>query len=146
KLFLLDLATAKSTQLGQANAVFDGWSPSGAQLIYASGDTLTISDAHGSRVGTPPGAHPSWSRQDAILLGSETDLYQVRPDGSALTKLANGTYRLPMWAPNGTAFAFFRGGALWAASAPSMPPLPSTLDLASAVVNSFMQARQKGQA
>src|SRR5450759_3475397 len=146
KLFLLDLATAKSTQLGQANALFDGWSPSGAQLIYASGDTLTISDTQGSSVGTLPGAAASWSSQDAILLGSETDLYQVRPDGSALTQLANGTYRLPMWAPNGTAFAFFRGGALWAASAPSLPPLPSTLDLASAVVNSFMQARQKGQA
>lgn len=147
KLFLLDLVTAQSTQLGQANALFGGWSPSGAQLIYASVDILAISDMQGNSVGTlPPGADPSWSSQDAILLGSETDVYQVRPDGSALTKLANGTYRLPMWAPNGTAFAFFRGGALWTASAPSLPPVPTTLDLASAVVNSFMQARQKGQA
>jgi len=145
KLFLMDLATAKSTQIGQANALFDGWSPSGAQVIYSSGDTLTISDVHGRSVGTLPGADASWSSQDAVLLGSETDLYQVRPDGSALTKLANGTYRSPMWAPNGTAFAFFRGGALWAASAPSLPPVPTTLDLTSAVVNSFMTARQKGQ-
>jgi Bacterial Ig-like domain len=146
KLFLLDLATAKSTQLGQANALFNGWSPSGAQLIYAGSDALTISDAQGSSVGTLQGADASWSSQDAILLGSETDLYLVRPDGSALTKLANGTYRLPVWAPNGTAFAFFRGAALWTASAPALPPEPSTLDLSSAVVNSFMQARQKGQA
>jgi hypothetical protein len=51
-----------------------------------------------------------------------------------------------VWAPNGTAFDFFRGGALWTASAPALPPLPSVLDQATAVVNSFMQARQKGQA
>ena len=145
-LFLLDFASAKSAQLGRANALFDGWSPSGVQLIYASGDTLAISDLLGNTVGTLPGADASWSSQDAILLGSETDLYQVRPDGSALTKLASGTYRLPMWAPNGAAFAFFRGGALWTASAPSLPPVPSALYLASTVVTSFMQARQRGQA
>jgi hypothetical protein len=145
-LFLLDLATAKSTQLGQANAVFYSWSPSGSQLMYANGDTLSISDMQGKSSGTLPGGEASWSSQDAILLGSETDIYQVRPDASALTKLANGTYRSPLWAPNGIAFAFFRGGALWTASAPALPPLPLALDQASAVVNSFMQARQKGQA
>jgi Bacterial Ig-like domain len=92
-----------------------------------------------------PGGEAGWSSQDAIILGSDTDLYQVRPDGSASTKLSNGTYRQPAWAPNGTVFSFFRGGALWTASAPALPPQPTVLDLATAVVNSFMQARQKGQ-
>ena len=146
-LFLLDLATAKSTQLGQPNAVFYGWSPSGAQVMFSSGDSIAFSDTQGSNsVSTLTGSEPSWSSQDAILLGSETDLYQVRPDGSALTKLANGTYRLPAWSPNGTAFAFFRGGGLWTASAPPLPPVPTVLDQSSAVVSSFMQARQTGQA
>jgi hypothetical protein len=146
KLFLLDLATAKSTQLGQAGASFYGWSPTGAELMYASGDALLVSDLQGSTVGTLPAAESSWSSQDGILLGSDTDLYQVRPDGSSLTKLANGTYHLPVWAPNGTAFTFFRGGALWTATAPALPAQPTALEQAAVVVNSFMQARQKGQA
>jgi hypothetical protein len=146
KLFLLDLATAKSAQFGQSNDSLYGWSPSGAELLYASGGALVISDTQGSTVATLPSGEASWSNQDAILVGSDTDLYQVRPDGSALTKLSNGTYRLPEWAPNGTSFAFFRGGALWTASSPALPPVPTALDQAAAVVNSFMQARQKGQA
>jgi hypothetical protein len=106
---------------------------------------IAVSDVQGNSVGTVPGAEAGWSSQDAILLGSDTDLYQVRPDGSALTKLSNGTYRQPVWAPNGTAFSFVRGGALWTASAPALPAQPTVLDLATVVVNSFMQARQKGQ-
>jgi hypothetical protein len=146
-LFLLDLASAKKTQLGQANAVLFGWSPGGSQVMYSGTDgNIAIADVQGNSVGTVPAGDASWSSQDAILLGSETDLYQAHPDGSNVTKLANGTYRLPMWAPNAAAFAFFRGGAVWTASAPALPPLPSVLDQATAVVNSFMQARQKGQA
>jgi hypothetical protein len=146
-LFLLDLTSAKSAQLGQANAVFSGWSPGGSQVMFTGSDgNIAISDVQGNSVGVVPVGDASWSGQDAILLGSETDLYQAHPDGSNLTKLANGTYLLPTWAPNGTAFDFFRGGALWTASAPALPPLPSVLDQAAAVVNSFMQARQKGQA
>jgi Bacterial Ig-like domain len=145
-LFFLDLSTGKSIQLGQAGALFDGWSPGGAQLMYTGSDgNITAADSKGNSVGTVPGGEASWSSQDAILLGSETDLYQARPDGTSLTKLANGTYRMPVWAPNGTAFAFFRGGAVWTASAPGLPPMPSVLDQATAVVSSFMQARQKGQ-
>jgi hypothetical protein len=88
----------------------------------------------------------SWSADDAILIGSDTDLYQVRPDGSNLTKLGSGTYHSPLWAPNGTAFAFVRGASVWAGVAPALPPLPSAIDQATASVNAFMQARLKGDA
>jgi hypothetical protein len=145
KLLLLDIATAKSIQLGQANASFYGWSPNGTQLLYASGDRLVVSDLQGNSGASLAAGEASWSSHDAILLGSDSDLYQVRPDGTSGTILANGTYHFPAWAPNGTAFAFFRGGALWTASAPLLPPQPSVMDLASAAVNSFMQARLKGQ-
>ena len=145
KLFLLDLETAKSTQLGQASASFYGWSPSGTQLLYTGAERLVISDLQGNTVSTLTSGEASWSSQDAILLGSDTDLFQVRPDGTSGTKLANGTYHLPAWAPNGTAFAFFRGGTLWTASAPLLPPQPSAMDLAMAAFNSFMLARLKGQ-
>jgi hypothetical protein len=141
KLFLLDLATAKSTQLGQSGALLYGWSPGGTQLMYAGTDALVIADIQGNAVATLAGAEASWSSQDAILLGGDTDLYQVRPDGNFATKLANGTYHMPNWAPNGAAFAFFRGGALWTATAPALPPQQNPLDDAAAVVNSFLQAR-----
>jgi hypothetical protein len=146
KLFLLDTTTAKVIPVGQANAEFYGWSPSGAQLLYSTDHGLVVSDVSGNSAGTLNGVEASWSSQDAILIGSDTEIYQVRPDGSSPTKLANGTYHLPAWAPNGTAFAFFRGGALWAASAPALPPPPNVIDQAAAVVNSFMQARLKGLA
>jgi hypothetical protein len=145
KLSLLDLATGKSTQLDQAGGAFYGWSPGGTQLIYAGTDSVIISDVQGNKVGTLAGAEASWSAQDAILLGSDTDLYQVRPDGTASTKLANGTYHTPVWAPNGAAFAFFRGGALWTATAPPLPPQPNPLDQAATVVNSFLQARENNK-
>ncbi|GAC1506179.1 MAG: hypothetical protein NVS1B3_05510 [Candidatus Dormibacteraceae bacterium] len=146
KLALLDITTSKTMPLGQANAEFYGWSPSGAQLLYSSDQGLVVSDLLGNSAGTLSGGAASWSSQDAILVGGDSDLYQARPDGSSLTKLANGTYHFPIWAPNGTAFVFFRGGARWAASAPALPPLPNVIDQAAAVVNSFMQARLKGLA
>jgi Bacterial Ig-like domain len=135
-----------TTQIGQANAVFYGWSPGATQLMYATTDSLIVADLQGNTVGTLAGGEASWSPQDAILLGSDTDLYQVRPDGTASIKLANGTYHMPAWAPNGAAFAFFRGGALWTATAPALPPLPNPLDEAAGMVNSFLQARQNNKA
>jgi hypothetical protein len=123
KLFLVDLATGKSTALGQSEARFDGWSPGGSYLLYSSSEgTVVIADMQGNSTSTLTGGEPSWSTQDAILLGGDTDLYQVRPDGTALTKLANGTYHSPLWAPNGSTFAYFRGGSLWVATAPALPP------------------------
>lgn len=137
---------ANTTQIGQTNAVFYGWSPGGAELLYATTDSLIVADLHGNTMGTLAAGEASWSPQDAILLGSDTDVYQVRPDGTASTKLATGTYHMPAWAPNSAAFAFFRGGALWIATAPALPPLPNPLDEAAGVVNSFLQARQNNKA
>ncbi len=144
-LFLLDLAAAKSVQLGPAGAAFYGWSPGGAQLLYGGGGSTVIADLQGISAGTVPAGEASWSAQDAILLGSDTDLYEVHPDGSNSTKLANGTYHGPIWAPDASAFSFVRSGAIWTSTAPALPPEPSALEQAAAVVNSFMQARQNGQ-
>ncbi len=144
-LVLLDLATAKSSPLGPVGAQFFGWSPDGTRLIYSTADGNVVGNSQGKTIATIPTGDPTWSSLDEILVGSDTDLYAVRPDGFGLTKLANGTYHAPLWAPNGTAFTFFRGGALWTASASPLPPEPSALDLASSAVTLFMKARLAGQ-
>ena len=144
-LFILDLATRKSTQLGQAGATFAGWSPGGAFLMYSDGDVITVADVEGATQSTIPAGEASWSAQDAILLGSDTELYQVWADGTGGTKLASGTYRSPLWAPNGAAFAFVRGSNIWAGVAPALPARPTPVDEAGKVVSAFMDARLKGQ-
>jgi hypothetical protein len=145
-LFVLDLATGNSAQLGQANASFRAWSPDGSQLLYMSADGLVLADLQGATQTTlPASGEASWSSQDAILIGSDTVLFQVRPDGSNGSRVANGTYHFPLWAPNGTSFAFVRGNTLWVAVAPALPPIPTVLDQAGAVVNAFMDARLKNQ-
>ncbi len=145
-LFLLDLASGKSTQLGQANATFLGWSPSGSALIYATADNDVVSNLQGVTQSTLPAGDATWSTQDAILIGGDTDILQTRPDGTNLSRISSGTFHLPTWAPNGTTFAFVRGGSLWAATAPALPPEPTVLDEASVVVDTFMKARLAGAA
>ena len=145
-LLLLDLASGKTTTLSERGASFVGWSPDGHGVLYANGDQLVVADTSGAVQADVARADASWSSEDAILLGSDTDLYQVRPDGSNLTKLAAGTFRSPLWAPNGTSFAFVRGNSVWTAVAPALPPIPSAMDDATSSVNAFMNARLKGDA
>jgi hypothetical protein len=144
-LFVLDLSTGKSVQLGQSGATFQDWSPGGSELLYAAADNLVVSDVLGVTQSTLPAGDASWSGQDAILIGGDTDVLQVRPDGSNLGRLSNGTFHSPAWAPNGTTFAFVRGGSIWTATAPALPPEPTALDDATVVVNNFMNARLGGQ-
>ena len=143
--FVLDLSTGKSVQLGKPGDSFGGWSPDGTLLLYSTADHVLVADAQGVTQSTLPLGDASWSSQDAILLGSDTNVYQVRPDGSNLSRLANGTYRQPVWAPDGSSFVFVRGASLWVATAPAMPPEPTVADEATAVVKQFMDARLNGK-
>ena len=146
KLLVLDVSTAKSVTLGQTGARFLGWSPGGGYLMYATTDAVVVADMQGATIATlASGGDPSWSSLDTVLLGTDTELYEVRPDGSAPTKLANGTYHSPVWAPNGATFIYFRGTGLYVATAPALPPPPTALELSTPVVTSFMEARLKGQ-
>ena len=145
-LRVLDVATGKSSTLGLAGAQFLGWSPDGTGVLYSGAQATVASDVGGKTISTTlPAGDPSWSSQDVILLGSDTDLFEIRPDGTGLNRLADGTYHQPVWAPSGTAFTYFRGGALFTASAPLPAPRSSGLDAATSVVNAFMQARKNGQ-
>jgi hypothetical protein len=145
-LFLIDLSTGKTVQLGQAGATFEAWSPVGPELVYEAGPNLIVSDFTGASEATLPGGDAAWSGDDSILVGSDTVLAQVRPDGSNQTRLASGSFRSPQWAPDATTFAFVRGGALWIATAPALPAEATAVGDASRVVDSFMQARLKGDA
>jgi hypothetical protein len=143
-LLIADLSNGHTSVLGAPSISFAGWSPGGRMLMYLTADSLIVADTQGVTQATLTRADASWSSQDAILLGSDTNLFQVRPDATNLTKLANGTYHSPLWAPNGTAFAFLRGAALWLGTAPALPPQPTALDEATAVVKDFMDARVDG--
>ncbi|HEX9546358.1 MAG TPA: Ig-like domain-containing protein [Acidimicrobiales bacterium] len=141
-LYVFDIGTGKGIVLGLAGAQFLGWSPDGTGIMYSTAQGVVVADVAGKTATTLPAGEPTWSSQDEILLGSDTDLWEVRPDGTGLTKLAEGTYHFPVWAPNGVAFIYLRGGGVFGASAPAPPARPSALDNAAAVVNSFMQARK----
>jgi Bacterial Ig-like domain len=140
-LFLLDIRSGITANLGQVGAgtTFQGWSPDGSRIVYNG----LIADMTGRTVSSLPAADVSWSAKNEILLGSDSGLFAVRPDGTGLTKLADGTYNLPVWAPDSSTFVFVRGG-LWVATAPDLSPAPAQTDQALAVVNAFMQARKDG--
>jgi hypothetical protein len=145
KLLVLDISTAKSIPLGLTGARFLAWSPGGSFLMYATSDAIVVADMQGASISTlASSGDPSWSSLDTVLLGSDTELYEVRPDGSGSTRLANGTYHSPVWAPNGATFIYFRGQGLYVATAPALPPPPTALELSTPVVNDFMKARLKG--
>ncbi len=144
-LKVLDISNGNSVTLGVAGAQFLGWSPDGTGVMYTGPQAVVTSDVFGKTISTLPTGEPSWSTADEIILGSDTDLWEVRPDGTGLTKLAEGTFQNPIWAPNGTSFTYFRAGALWTASAPPPATKPSALDDAASVVKAFMDARKAGQ-
>jgi hypothetical protein len=141
-----DLATGKSLPVGADQTRFWGWSPDGSKMLYGTPDAIVVADLQGATLATLPSGQASWSTLEGILLGSDTDLFQVHPDGFGLTKLAIGTYLAPEWAPNGAAFAFFRSGSVWTANAPAPPHEPTTLEQSATVVDSFMKARLAGDA
>jgi Big-like domain-containing protein len=138
-LMVLDVATGKTTALcsGGCAAAFQGWSPDGTRVVYGG----VIANLAGKTITSLPTASVSWSAKNELLLGSDTSLYEMRPDGGGLTHLADGTYDQPVWAPDSSTFVFVRGGALWSATAPAPPAVPAETDQALAVVNAFMASR-----
>jgi Big-like domain-containing protein/WD40 repeat protein len=143
-LVVNDLATSRTRPLAGARS-FQGWSPDGSRMLYASSAGTVVADSHGQPTATIMAGDTSWSINDVILVGTDAGLYAVRPDGFGRTQLNTGPYRLPTWAPNGTSFTFVRAGAIWSANGIPLPSEPSTLDQAASVVNQFMNARLAGQ-
>jgi hypothetical protein len=137
-LLIVDLASGKTNALcgGGCATTFQAWSPDGSRVVYNN----VIADLRGKTITSLAAADVSWSAKNEILLGSDTGLFAVRPDGTGLVPLAAGTFNQPTWAPDSTTFAFVRAG-LWVATAPPQPPAPAVTDQAIAVVNLFMDAR-----
>jgi hypothetical protein len=140
-LSLVDLATGNSARLGQVgDDLFQGWSPDGSRVMAGG----AIFDMNGAPISSVPRSEVSWSANNEILVGGDTELIEQRPDGTGQVKLADGTYRQPLWAPDSTTFAYLRGGDLWAATAPAPAAIPTAIDAASAIVTDFMKARLAG--
>lgn len=139
-LSVVDVAANTGQPLAGASA-FLGWSPDGSRLMYATAAGTVVADASGSSIGTLPAGDASWSSTDAVLIGSDTGVYAIHPDGAGITLLSTGAYRHPEWAPNGTAFTYVRGASLWMANSPALAPETAPLDQAASVVTQFMNAR-----
>ena len=140
--YVLDVAAGKDAQLGHSGdaITFQGWSPDSSRLIFNN----QIADLQGHPVSRLPAGDPDWSTQSQVLVGTDTELTEIRPDGTGKTKLADGTYHQPAWAPDSTTFAFVRGTDLYTSTAPAALPAPTATVAAAAVVNQFMQARLGG--
>src|SRR5438270_101260 len=138
-LFLLDIAGGGNVQLGGSGAAggFQGWWPNGRRVVYGN----VIADLHGKTVYKLPEGDVAWAASNVILVGSDTGILSIRPDGTDLTKLAEGTFHAPAWAPDSSTFVYVRGDTLWAATAPAARPQPSPTAQASATVSAFMRAR-----
>jgi hypothetical protein len=143
-LYVRDLTTPRSRPLDGATA-FLGWSPDGGRMMYATAGGTVVADALGQSTATLPAGDASWSSKDVILIGTDTGLHAVHPDGSGSTLLNTGIYRHPVWAPDGTTFAYVRGASLWIANSAPLPIELSALDQAASVVSQFMNARLAGQ-
>ena len=143
-LAIVDLVANKSATACAAACAgtLQGWSPDGTRLVIDG----NIYDPNGKAVSSIPPGDVSWSKTQEILLGSDTALFEVRPDGSDYTKLADGTYHLPVWAPDAQTFVYVRGSALNVATAPAGKPAPPAVQQALSVVKAFMDARLAGQA
>ena len=137
--YVLDVAAGKDAQLGNSGDAinFQGWAPDSSRLVFNN----RIADLQGHTISRLPGGDPDWSSQNQVLLGTDTELTEIRPDGTGKIKLADGTYHLPVWAPDSTTFAFVRGTDIYTSTAPPAAPAPTATEAASAVVNQFMQAR-----
>ncbi len=140
-LFVVDLATSRSRLLGVRAGAFLGWSPDSSRMMFENPSGTVVADATGQPIATLPAGDASWSSKDVILIGSDTGVYAVHPDGSGSALLNTGTYRHPVWAPNGNTFAYVRGASLWSANSAPLAAEPSALDLAASVVSQFMNAR-----
>ncbi|HEX3508063.1 MAG TPA: hypothetical protein VHW94_06695, partial [Candidatus Dormibacteraeota bacterium] len=139
-LSVVDVAANAGQPIAGASA-FLGWSPDGSRLMYATAAGTVVANASGSSIATLPAGDASWSSTDAVLIGSDTAVYAIHPDGAGVTLLSTGAYRHPEWAPNGTAFTFVRGASLWMANSPPLAPETAPLDQAASVVTQFMNAR-----
>ena len=101
------------------------WAPGGRRIVYrdAAGSVIVLSADDSKRVIATGGSPPAWSPNGRLiaftrcsaLARTECSLWVVRPNGTGLRRLTDGTMneRAPSWSPNGRRLVFEADTGLW---------------------------------
>jgi TolB protein len=125
-IWIMSSAGRGQTRLvgGRADDTDPAWSPDGRRLAFTRnfGQLLVYTLAtHRVRLVVGNGFNPSWSPDGTRIAFSrslqsgsqeQTDLFTVRPDGTALRRVTRTPVNegQPDWTPNGKSLAYTRGG------------------------------------
>jgi len=140
------MGSGRDTPIGPADGLGD-WSPDGHHYAYSVAGTVAVTDGiTTTTLATLPGVTGiAWSRGNQVLLATTTGLELMNGDGSQLSRLEDGAFGQPAWAPGATgSVAFRRSGELWVARLPNAVAgvvTPTTLSQDD-LVNAFMAARK----
>lgn len=117
------------TSPGNESVAWDfdpSWAPGGRQIVYwAAPGSLIILHADGTKHVIATGANadgPAWSPDGRLIAfsrctsyASGCSLWVVRPDGTGLRRLTDGTLNAtaPSWSPDGRRLVFEANGGVW---------------------------------
>jgi Tol biopolymer transport system component len=129
-LYLVRAGSDYARRLAKCNSA-PNWRPDGSEIAFSRGRAVFAVSAASGRirtiVGEPQAADsPVWSPDRSRIAftrsnaySTNVDVYTVRPDGSGLRRVGNGSE--PTWSPDSNRLAFVQDGRIMVADGTSPP-------------------------